>query len=119
MMPSVDFFCGDDRFIHLEEDWRRGLGWWLVDGSVRSRLSVSAATRLVPHLALEVLIEVQELVWRLETNAEYQSPSERLHGAVDGLRNELAAARAEHRNDPETSVRRFPMVAALTHQHAN
>jgi hypothetical protein len=111
MMPSVDVFCGDDRFIHLEEDWRRGLGW--------SRLSVSAAMRLVPHLALEVLIEVQELVWRLETNAEYQSPSERLHGAVDGLRNELAAAPAEHRNDPETSVRRFPMVAALTHQHAN
>jgi hypothetical protein len=45
--------------------------------------------------------------------------SQPFRGAVDGLRNELAAARAEHRNDPETSVRRFPMVAALTHQHTN
>jgi hypothetical protein len=118
-MPSVDIFCGEDRFIHLEDDWRRGLGWWLVDGNVRSRLSVAAAMRLAPHMALEVLIEVQELVWKLEANAESQLTSQPLHGAVDGLRNELAAARAEHRNDPETSVRRFPMVAALTHQHAN
>jgi hypothetical protein len=118
-MPSVDIFCGDDRFIHLEDDWRRGRGWWLVDGDVRSRLSVAAAMRLAPHMALEVLIEVQELVWKLEANAESQLTSQPLHGAVDGLRNELAAARAEHRNDPETCVRRFPMVAALTHQHAN
>jgi hypothetical protein len=118
-MPSVDIFCGGERFIHLEDDWRRGLGWWLVDGNLRSRLSVSAAIRLVPHLALEVLLEVEELVWRLESNAEYQLTSQPLHGAVDRLRNELAAARSEHRNDPETSVRRFPMVAALTHQHLN
>jgi hypothetical protein len=118
-MPSVDIFYGDDRFITLEDDWRRGLGWWLVDGNVRSRLSVSAATRLVPHMALEVLIEVQELLWRLESSTEYQLTSQPLHGAVDGLRNELAAARTEHLNDPETSIRRFPMVAALTHQHAN
>jgi hypothetical protein len=82
-------------------------------------LSVAAAMRLAPHMALEVLIEVQELVWKLEANAESQLTSQPLHGAVDGLRNELAAARAEHRNDPETCVRRFPMVAALTHQHAN
>ena len=109
--PSVDIFCGGDRFIHLEEDWRRGLGWWLVDGSVRSRLSVSAAMRLVPHVALEVLIEVQELVWRLEANAEDPLMSQPLHGAVDGLRNELAAACAEHRDDPENSVSRFAMVA--------
>jgi hypothetical protein len=114
----MDIFCGDERFIHLEDDWRRGPGWWLVDGTVRSRLSVSAAMRLVPHMALEVLIEVQELVWRLENNAGYELTSQRFHGAVDELRNELAAARAEHRNDPETSVRRFPMVAALAHQHA-
>jgi len=118
-MPSVDLFCSDERFIHLENDWRCGLGWWLVDGDERSRLNVSAAMRLVPHVALEVLIEVQELVWRLEANAEYQLTSQPFHGAVDGLRNELAAARTEHRNDPETCVRRFPMVAALTHQHTN
>lgn len=103
MVPSVDFFCGYDRFI-LEEDWRRGLGWWLLDGSVRSRLSVSAAMRLVPHVSLEMLIEVQELVWRVEANAEYQLMSQPLHGAVDGLRNELAAACAEHRDGPEESV---------------
>jgi hypothetical protein len=117
-MPSMEIFCGDGRSIHLEDDWRRGLGWWLADGDVQSPLSVSAAMRLVPHLAIEVLIEVQELVWRLESSAEYQMKSELLHGAVDGLSHELAAARAEHRDDPETSVRRYPMVASLTHRHA-
>lgn len=60
--------------------------------------------RLAPHVSLEVLIEVQELVWRLEANAEYQLMSQPLHGAVDGLRNELAAACVEHRYDPEESV---------------
>jgi hypothetical protein len=119
-MPSPQLFCSDERFIHLEDDWRRGLGWWLADGTVRSRISVSAAMRLVPHgLGLEVLVEVQELVRRLENSAEYQAPSQPLHMAVDGLRNDLAAAHAEHRDDPDTCVRRFPMVAALTHQHVS
>lgn len=110
-MPSVDIFCGDDRSIHVESDCRRGLGWWLVDGDVRSRLSVSAAMSLVPHLALEVLIEVQELAWRLETTPEYQLTSQPLHGAVDALRNEVTAARAEHRGDPEVSAGLFAIVA--------
>jgi hypothetical protein len=112
VVPSVDIFCGDERFIHLEEDCRRGLGWWVVDGDMRSRLSVSAAMRLARHgLGHEVLLEAQELVWRLEAEAEYQLAAQPLHAAVDGLRDELAAARAEHRDDPEASVPRFAMGA--------
>lgn len=115
-MPSADLFCGDDSFIHLEDDWRRGLGWWLVNVDRRSRLSVSDAMRLVHHgLRLEVVLETQELVRHLETTAGHHLPAQARCDAIDALRNELAAASAEHQNDPETSLRLFPMVAALTY----
>jgi hypothetical protein len=31
--PSLDLFCSNRSFLHLEEDWRRGLGWWLIDAA--------------------------------------------------------------------------------------
>lgn len=119
-MPSADLFCGDDGFLHLEDDWRRGVGWWLVNDEGRSRLTVSDAMRLVHHgLGIEILVEAQELVWRLEASAEHEGPAHPLHAAIAGLQDELAAACAEHRSDPETSLRRLPMVATLTSRHTS
>jgi hypothetical protein len=48
-MSSADMFCADGRFVHLVQDWRDGLGWWLGDGKRRSRVRVSGAIQAVPR----------------------------------------------------------------------
>lgn len=107
VMPSANLFCSDGRYVHLEQDWRRGLGWWLVDGKQRTRLSVADAIRVVPHfLAHEVLLEAELLVPR-EVHGGNGTPSRtELRRAALDLNKEVASARAAYHDDPQV-VGRF------------
>ena len=67
-MAALDIFRADESFLHLEENWHRGLGWWLVDGASRRRLSVLEAIHLSPsRVAHEVFLEAENLLWRLRS----------------------------------------------------
>lgn len=92
-MPALDLFRPDGSFLHLQEDWRRGLGWWLVDRDQRRHISVLEAIRLAPKgVAHEVFLELQYLVWQLESEEVGQDSGASLHDALSRLRREVILA---------------------------
>jgi hypothetical protein len=112
VMGSADLFCRDGSYVTLEQDWRRGLGWWLVRGNERQRISVSEAIRSVPaEVAHEVLVEAALLVPVLELDRSlWQPPEPGLADAVHRLRDEVLTARAAYRAEPRVVA---PRVADL------
>jgi len=104
-MPAVDIFRADGTYLHLEEDWRRGLGWWLVDPERRWRVSVLEAMRLAPSaVAHEVFLEAQLLTWELEA-VDIRQPSEAgLQSALDRLRREVNIADASEGANPTATM---------------
>ncbi|TMC48434.1 MAG: hypothetical protein E6J14_11830 [Chloroflexi bacterium] len=102
VMGSVDVVCANGSSLHLEQDWRVGLGWWLIDGKWRWRLSVSDAIRAAPRgLGHEVLLEAQRLAPMLRLYGSLgDSPGPALQRALEDLQNQVVMARALYRDDP-------------------
>jgi hypothetical protein len=117
-MAALDIFRGDGSFLHLEEDWRRGLGWWLVDDESRRRVSVLEATRLAPSgVAHEVFLEAQHLAWQLEAESVDRDSEPALYGELSELRREVALAGAADRSSPTTVMQ--TAVPVFSHRHAD
>ena len=93
VLPALDLFCRNDSFLHLEEDWRRGLGWWLIDAEGRRRVTIPDAIRLAPHAVdRELLLEAEQLVWKLEAeDASGESVPQR-RAAISKFRREVDLA---------------------------
>lgn len=106
-IPSADLYLADGSHLELQCDWHRGLGWWRVDDSGRTRLAVGQAFERAPRvLRHEVLIEAQDLasVAMQEWLREGGGDPER-HGAVEALIGEIHGAMVALRDDP--SMRSF------------
>jgi hypothetical protein len=95
VIGSADIFCADRAYLHLEQDWRRGLGWWLVDGAQRRHLTVAEAMRTAPEaLAEEVLREAQFLIPSLQLDRVLRKVKRSgFQAALEGLRADVAVAR--------------------------
>jgi hypothetical protein len=101
VMGSVDLFREDGSYLSLEQDWRRGLGWWLVEGHDRRHLSVGEAVRAAPaEVAHEVLFEAALLVPVLElSRGLWDAGGAEMHRAVEALRGEVTGALSAYSED--------------------
>ena len=112
-MPALDFFRADGSFLHLEEDWRRGLGWWLVDAEGKRRVGVLEAVRLAPsRVAHELFFETQHLLWELEAEEVGMCSEPGLHAELSRFRQEVTLAGATDHGSPTAE-----MQAALLAGH--
>ena len=102
VMAGADVFCSGGAYLHLEQDWRRGLGWWLVRGNDRHRVTVRDAIGAAPPaLGHEVLLEAQRLGPTLELDRRLmESSGPEVRRAVDDLTRDVALAREAYGNDP-------------------
>jgi hypothetical protein len=93
VVPALDLFCANESFLHLEEDWRRGLGWWLIDADGRKHVSIKDAIRLAPEgVAHEVILEAESLLWRLEAEDIERQVGPNRRNAIARFRREVAVA---------------------------
>lgn len=90
----ADLYLADGACLHLEDDWRTGLGWWRADGPGRQRLTVAQALELAPAgVGHEVLLEAQHLAYtalRECLGEGSQIPAR--HQAIAALNREIHAA---------------------------
>lgn len=95
VLPSADIFCADGRYLRLEENWRRGLGWWVVDSPRhRTHMPLARAISMVPRgIAHEVFVEAERLVWMLELERAAPSYGAGFRGALQQLRTEVHECR--------------------------
>ena len=112
VVPRLDLFCTNESFLHLEEDWRRGLGWWVIDAAGRRHITIAEASRLAPDtVAHEVLLEAESLLWRLEAEDLRRTFEPLRRNAIDRFRGEVASV-VERRPSPMSA-----MLGALSPQH--
>jgi hypothetical protein len=93
VIPALDLFCANESFLHLEEDWRRGLGWWLIDADGPKHISIKDAMHLAPQgVAHEVILEAESLLWRLESEDIDRQVGPLRRNAIARFRREVALA---------------------------
>jgi hypothetical protein len=105
VVPALDLFCANESFLHLEEDWRRGLGWWVIAADGRKHISIKDAMQLAPEsVAHEVILEAESLLWRLEAEDIEREVGPLRRNAIARFRREVALAAESATN---------PMIAML------
>ena len=101
IVASADLFLAGGAFLHLEQASPAKLGWWLVEGRSRRRLTVAEAFLAAPpRLRHEVILEAERLVdvaTRHRDRPDLDTPPWRL--AVADLHDSIRVARVALRGD--------------------